>query len=897
MRNPRIVFVPDAPIELTTANFKKFNADEKKTQSKTEKAKAQSKTLNDVVVLKIADFLKDVDNLSEIYGNANKTGELLSLLVSEGVILPSEVAQLRNENGTLTGAGRDMFEALMLGSAFDAKDIQRIMSFSEVQKAVIFKAIPRIIENKTLGKFNITDYLSEAIEIVSSANKAGTSVEIEGRQIDLLKGAHSNQAINLALALAIDDKRETGKLRKIFEDYNNSIREEAQGTDSLFEKREASAVLTDVLKLHGFSKVFISRNVFIEKGDAAVSVSERADGTAGAASGATFRVSESGESRGKQEKAEKSNEVEQIDDVNDPNRLVKMAREGNVAAQKKLSEFGLEWEKTPVRRFVSKSEIDALLKGEHIDGRNKDAGVDVTTSETVTSAMNADYVVEFKDGNRYDDKMDGSDVVIKDKESGDGWLRGGYDLSDVERITDKNGNMIYEASDKSGKVEAEKSRDKTSKVEGGRASSENQNEIKPVGRGAFGNIYDQFRGKAKEAIAFLANKKEGDAVGVFHRNELGDIDMVWGSAENKQGIEHIIDKHSEKKNDFNSIEDAASVIDDVIRNGTITKDKADKATIEKDGYKVVVSKNVRDTQGNILQTKNWVVTAFDITRTEGEKKNASSKSELYTADKTDAAAGQTTPTNDSVFGGKGTNKNSEKQEKGKKLSRGEEQMLDRMKRITEFVARFNVKIDIRRDSYYEEHPPSNPRLRTEKGWYNPKTGQIVVNIDRSTSYEDAIETVLHEAVGHHGMRQIVGAERYDAFLRELYDKADGKIQESIKERMRQGASFAEAMDEYLAELAEKVKFDSAEKSLWEKVLSFFHDLFGINITDRQLSDLLKKSYKNLLSGSNEVSTDGTNGGVARFRSALGEGSQGMAEQGYYDFDVSGLDVATADNMQ
>lgn len=53
-------------------------------------------------------------------------------------------------------------------------------------------------------------------------------------------------------------------------------------------------------------------------------------------------------------------------------------------------------------------------------------------------------------------------------------------------------------------------------------------DIKPVDRGAFGNIYDQFKGKAKEAIEFLIRRKEGEAVGALHHPEIGDIDLVWG---------------------------------------------------------------------------------------------------------------------------------------------------------------------------------------------------------------------------------------------------------------------------------------------------------------------------------------------------------------------------------
>lgn len=48
------------------------------------------------------------------------------------------------------------------------------------------------------------------------------------------------------------------------------------------------------------------------------------------------------------------------------------------------------------------------------------------------------------------------------------------------------------------------------------AEEENE-EIKPIGKGIFGNIYDQFKGKVKAAFDFLIKHKSGDLLGVFHR--------------------------------------------------------------------------------------------------------------------------------------------------------------------------------------------------------------------------------------------------------------------------------------------------------------------------------------------------------------------------------------------
>ena len=84
-------------------------------------------------------------------------------------------------------------------------------------------------------------------------------------------------------------------------------------------------------------------------------------------------------------------------------------------------------------------------------------------------------------------------------------------------------------------------------------------------------------------------------IGVFHRKGFNDVDLVWGSNERSEGLDHNIEKHIKAHNDFDSVEEAMTTIDDVIRNGSLNeaKSKWDKAVFEKDGYTVVVSLNVR----------------------------------------------------------------------------------------------------------------------------------------------------------------------------------------------------------------------------------------------------------------------------------------------------------------
>ena len=135
-------------------------------------------------------------------------------------------------------------------------------------------------------------------------------------------------------------------------------------------------------------------------------------------------------------------------------------------------------------------------------------------------------------------------------------------------------------------------REQETDIEQGEGANE---EIKPIGKGRFGNIYDQFKGKIKEAFKFLMKHKSGDLLGVFHRKGFNDVDLVWGSNERSEGLDHNIEKHIKAHNDFDSVEEAMTTIDDVIRNGSLNeaKSKWDKAVFEKDGYTVVVSLNVR----------------------------------------------------------------------------------------------------------------------------------------------------------------------------------------------------------------------------------------------------------------------------------------------------------------
>lgn len=124
-------------------------------------------------------------------------------------------------------------------------------------------------------------------------------------------------------------------------------------------------------------------------------------------------------------------------------------------------------------------------------------------------------------------------------------------------------------------------------------------EIKPIGKGVFGDIYDQFRGKAKEAIKFLLRKRSGEAIGALHHKEVGDIDLVWGKEgtgkSNGFGLSKLAKFHLEV---LDSLQD---ILDDMV----VISRSANRVNLESKTHKAAVR---LEWDG---EKKNWLLTAFE----------------------------------------------------------------------------------------------------------------------------------------------------------------------------------------------------------------------------------------------------------------------------------------------
>lgn len=160
------------------------------------------------------------------------------------------------------------------------------------------------------------------------------------------------------------------------------------------------------------------------------------------------------------------------------------------------------------------------------------------------------------------------------------------------------------------------------KTEEASNETDTEQEPQPIGKGVFGNIYDQFKGKAKEAINFLKKLGSGEAVAALHHKEVGDISLVWGN--DKAGLKKILRKHPEVVDNLQGILDGMHVV----------QSSENRIILESDTHKAVVSREFDGTP-----REQWLLTAY-------EKKNASGGSIDIVPEPTEGKQNGTAPLQD-----------------------------------------------------------------------------------------------------------------------------------------------------------------------------------------------------------------------------------------------------------
>ncbi len=122
----------------------------------------------------------------------------------------------------------------------------------------------------------------------------------------------------------------------------------------------------------------------------------------------------------------------------------------------------------------------------------------------------------------------------------------------------------------------------------------------------YGEAFTQFKGKPKQAIEHLLKVRRGYVPGAFHRDDIGDIDLVWGNR--NYGLKHIELRRNKTNQDFNKLMEE---LPDIIEHGTMIDDKWDEnMRVIVDETKKVLIKLTWDDEKVENKNRNWVFTGY-----------------------------------------------------------------------------------------------------------------------------------------------------------------------------------------------------------------------------------------------------------------------------------------------
>jgi len=317
-------------------------------------------------------------------------------------------------------------------------------------------------------------------------------------------------------------------------------------------------------------------------------------------------------------------------------------------------------------------------------------------------------------------------------------------------------------------------------------------EPQPIGNSFFGKVYNQFKGKAKEAVNFLMRHKSGKLLGVFHRNDIGEISLVWG--DEKGGLAHIISKHIVEQNDFNNIDEVINTMQQVINNGTITRENKDKVVIDYNDYRVAIRKQTRDNNGNVVEQGNWIVTAFDKSRSKKDK--TPSEKTLSTPPFNQETDGVTLPSN-GVPADKVTQSSQTKETKEDKFSPTPRKDGES---ITDYAERVAEEHQAQRTRKEEEAKVDTNPTDAQKEAGNYKKGHIKVDglnitieqpkgsIRRGTDANGKQwESEMHNTYGYIRGTESVDGDHIDIFLSD--NPTEGKV--FVVDQINKDGSFDE----------------------------------------------------------------------------------------------------------
>lgn len=230
-----VYFVPDEKLPLNSKTFDLFNKKETKSESNTEQAVKNAKTLTSDEVGAIVAEIEGNGSLEAFFNNSKAINDLVKTLVDKGIIGQNEVAQMMDSPERLSAQGREYVKNLLLGSIFKPETI-RMLGIDSTVKNKAINAIRSVMDNMKLGEFSLRDEIDQAIQLLYEARQGGNKVDTLLRTPDMFgeDAAKRYSSISQMMALALEGK--VSDFRDLLDEYNRIAKARNTGEGSIFEE-------------------------------------------------------------------------------------------------------------------------------------------------------------------------------------------------------------------------------------------------------------------------------------------------------------------------------------------------------------------------------------------------------------------------------------------------------------------------------------------------------------------------------------------------------------------------------------------------------------------------------------------------------------------------------------
>lgn len=257
--NPRVVFVPTESMPYTASTFAKFNAEEKKTQSKTESAVKAGKTITPETVATIAQIIDAHESIAETYADEKAVAAIIRTLVDAGTVQENEISRLMDGN-LLSGTGEDLVESVLLGAVMREDALRCAMGDKAIRRSIM-SALTQLLKNNTYGEYSLSGEFSDAVVLLYQAKhsglvKGGESIANYMNQ-PVLEGFGENPlaaATVQMIANTINGTKVNG-LKNVLSLYNAKAEMAASGQADLFlgDVETKEQIIREILNEYGYN--------------------------------------------------------------------------------------------------------------------------------------------------------------------------------------------------------------------------------------------------------------------------------------------------------------------------------------------------------------------------------------------------------------------------------------------------------------------------------------------------------------------------------------------------------------------------------------------------------------------------------------------------------------------